>query len=448
LNQIFPSFGIILILYSFLFFNFTKKFHPSIITLIPIIGVLLIIWFSKKGELITEILSTKIFVFLGLISYSLYLWHYPIFAFLRYIEVFNNNILIKLLAILLTVSVSILSYYLIERPFRNKKIIKKNILVAYILISAIILLSYHFYILKTEGIKNRFPNIISEPLTINLNEHKFNRVSGSQNNLLLIGDSHADALEFYLNNELAKLSYNFYKKNSSFYLQNFNNIIKKNSTFEEIYLVNNEKINKFLQEEKNLIVVWHQRWSIKLLEELFDNKEGHTEYQNENDRFAPNYYQPINIKTETLEERQKYIIDGIKLSAKNILKNGNVLIIVYPVPEMGFNVARSLIKKNTLFYLFKEKIEIPILSGNYDVYKDRNKIIFNTLDSIQGPDIYRVYPHKYFCNTIIVNRCVANNQQHLFYYDDDHLSFEGSKYIVNAIMKIIQELEVNKKINK
>ena len=448
LNKICPGIGIILIFFSLLFFDFTKIFHPSVITLIPLTGVSLIIWFSKKGELITEILSSKIFVFFGIISYSLYLWHYPIFAFLRYIDAFDKSAQIKLLAIFLTIILSILSYYFIEKPFRKKSIVTTRTLTTYSLVSVIILLSYSFYTLKTEGIKNRLPNIISEKLTENVPENKLNKVKGNLNNIFLIGDSHSDSLKYHLNKELTKKSYNFYKQDTLLYLNNFNQINRKNNTIVKDYVENNEKIQKFLQEHKNLIVVWHQRWSPRLLEELFDNMEGHSEYMNEQDRWVDFYFQPTNIKTETLEQRQKYITESIKLSAKNILQNQHILILVYPVPEIGFHVPKLVIQNKAFFYLLNNKIEIPILSVSYDVFKNRNKIIFETLDSIKGPNVYRVFPHKSFCNTVIINRCVTNNKEHLFYYDDDHLSLEGSKYIVNDIMKAIQQIEVNKKISR
>lgn len=120
LNLTLPSVGLFLIGHSILFFN-NKMFHPSFYTLFPIIGVCLIIWFANKDELITKILSTKLFVGIGLISYSLYLWHYPIFAFDRITEFAQGNLFKKLLLGIIIVILSILSYYFIEQPARNNK---------------------------------------------------------------------------------------------------------------------------------------------------------------------------------------------------------------------------------------------------------------------------------------------------------------------------------------
>ena len=83
ISEIFCFVGLFLILYSVLFLFQDGMRHPSFLTLIPIIGTCSIIFFSHKNLILTNILSNKIFVGTGLISYSLYLWHYPIFVFSR-----------------------------------------------------------------------------------------------------------------------------------------------------------------------------------------------------------------------------------------------------------------------------------------------------------------------------------------------------------------------------
>ena len=74
--------GLIAVLYSIFAFNEETPF-PSVFTLVPVIGSVLIILYADNRTITAKILSTKILVGIGLISYSLYLWHQPIFAFAR-----------------------------------------------------------------------------------------------------------------------------------------------------------------------------------------------------------------------------------------------------------------------------------------------------------------------------------------------------------------------------
>jgi peptidoglycan/LPS O-acetylase OafA/YrhL len=431
LNKVCPGFGITLIIYSFLFFNFNKIFHPGFITLLPIIGVGLIIWFAKKGELITEIISSKILIFFGLISYSLYLWHYPIFAYLRYLYLFDSNI-IKILSILFTIILSLSTFFLIEKPFRNKNIISCKTLIICILSAITILVASDFYILEKKGLKNRFANIIhnTNRSYINFSAPNLKKKSG---NIALIGDSHAQMLSEGLNKKLEN-KYSLVELSTYLYVNDFKKVHRKKGTLiqqeNDDFIKDNKKIENFIENNKNLIVILTQSWSFKILESFKDGSP------------TTEYLEPINVKTSSEKERQEYLANGLKITINNILKQGHAVILIYQTPELNFD-AQRLINRNLLFS-FKNNNTIPILTLNYDDYIKRNKLIFEILDSIKGPKVYRVYPDKYFCNTVILNKCVVNNKKHLFYYDDNHLSLEGSKYVVNDIIGIIKKIEIKK----
>ena len=189
LNLVLPFIGLILIGHSIIFFN-DEMYHPSFYTLSSIIGVCLIIWFSNKKEIITKILSTKLFVGIGLISYSLYLWHYPIFVFATKLNISDGNIFIKLLMGVFVLILSILSYYLIEKPFRGTKIKFKKIFV-FLFLKFLLVLSISVY----------FLNLNFQPfLTKYSDEHKnfelnydYNSFSDKKN-VFIIGNSYADNL--------------------------------------------------------------------------------------------------------------------------------------------------------------------------------------------------------------------------------------------------------------
>jgi len=130
-------FGLCLVVYSILFFDANTP-HPSFYTLFPIAGVALIIRFASKDDLVGKVLGAKPFVWVGLISYSAYLWHFPIFAFSR-IEQGSLSNFDKFELIIGTAVMSVIGYFLIEKPFR-RKINSKHFFLALSLVSAFLIL--------------------------------------------------------------------------------------------------------------------------------------------------------------------------------------------------------------------------------------------------------------------------------------------------------------------
>ncbi|MDC0992885.1 acyltransferase [Alphaproteobacteria bacterium] len=95
----------------------------------PVFGAVLLVLYAEKETLVAKFLSTKVFVSLGLVSYSAYLWHQPVFAFFR---IYTNQIslhwLLALVLIIITFLLSYVSWRFVEAPFRNRNLINKCLL--------------------------------------------------------------------------------------------------------------------------------------------------------------------------------------------------------------------------------------------------------------------------------------------------------------------------------
>ena len=134
----------------------------------------------------------NLFVGTGLISYSLYLWHYPIFAFYR-IKNFTPSEFDKIELIFLTFVLSIISYFFVERPFRNKKFNFKKII--YILgFAFFIILSLNFTVIFNTGYETRF-SFSNKPYYIKSKEfevgYNYDDYSNKKN-VLIVGNSHGE----------------------------------------------------------------------------------------------------------------------------------------------------------------------------------------------------------------------------------------------------------------
>jgi peptidoglycan/LPS O-acetylase OafA/YrhL len=134
-----------LIIAPMFYLNESSTF-PGFNTLPPLLGTVLFILFSHK-TVVSNLLSTPLMVFFGLISYPLYLYHQPIISYIYFFNILNskNSLFIFFFTLLVSVPFSWLTYRYIETPIR--KITRdKNSLSRKITFYLIIILSFFLYL--------------------------------------------------------------------------------------------------------------------------------------------------------------------------------------------------------------------------------------------------------------------------------------------------------------
>lgn len=125
LSDVLAFAGLLLVLISIFTYDETIK-SPGYFLLAPTLGAVLIIMFCRSGSIVYKLLANKIAVFLGLISYSLYLWHQPVFAFFRAYSR-QQPIPMEFLSLVpLIFLLSVLTWRFIEAPFRSGSFIRRN----------------------------------------------------------------------------------------------------------------------------------------------------------------------------------------------------------------------------------------------------------------------------------------------------------------------------------
>ncbi len=151
--RILPGIGLVMLTVP-LFIPGLLAEHPGFVTMPTVIGTSLIILFADPREIVTRLLSSKPFVAIGLISYSLYLWHYPIFAFGRLLDP-TPEILDRFVWLFLAGVFATLSYWVVERPFRNAEQIPVRPLITIGTISTALVMVFSAGMLMLQGYPDR-----------------------------------------------------------------------------------------------------------------------------------------------------------------------------------------------------------------------------------------------------------------------------------------------------
>lgn len=384
--------GVMLILYSVLAFNKATPF-PGLYALIPTLGAVFIIVFATHQTVVGKFIGNKVFVGIGLISYSAYLWHQPLFAFARHKSLSNPSDIVFLVLSAVTFILAYFSWKFIEVPFRKNGTIKRKQIFSFIFFFTLFFVFIGYIGDLRNGFENRFNRVLSgdighrefhkyidekyfncEPKSIAkkaLSWDGFLRCKQSKQGtpeIILLGDSHAEHLFLGLAEHIPNKNIAFYILGEKPYVE-----IKD---FKHIY----DEI-------------------------LHNNKPQHI-------ILTMNFIGRLDLQGSGL-------YDGFSRTIESLIKSGKSVTLLGDVPV--FNQDPSL-----CVYFFSGRSSISCTLTLEDV--DRQRSIYDHILRSLGKDFGLTYLpiDKSLCEG---NVCAMSKGKTILYRDSNHLNIIGSKFV-------------------
>lgn len=135
---------------------------PGYNALLPVLGSALLLGLgarpSETPTLATRILSLRLFVWIGLISYSLYLWHWPVIVLTKYVTLGQMTAPIMVVVFVSCLMLAWASWRFVERPFRNKSVKGSTIFAFSAFVTATASVAGGVLV-SMEGVRSRFPEV-------------------------------------------------------------------------------------------------------------------------------------------------------------------------------------------------------------------------------------------------------------------------------------------------
>lgn len=448
-SNVLSAIGLAAIIVSIFAFDESIPF-PSIYALLPVVGVVLLLFYAEKRTFVAKLLSTKLFVGVGLISYSVYLWHQPLFAFAKIRSTERPSTHEIYLLVLFSFLLAIATWKFVEQPFR--RIRSHKIIFSFSVFGISAFVFFGMIGVKANGKINAHitqpPNLVWNSLGEKISEVglvcdwdkvldpteswlrgcSFGKQDG-QRNLVLLGDSHSQAISYQLKSFADKFGFKVFW----FRIEGCEPVpyvrMSRNSSIADCDI----KFEKLLTHIKALKadVVLLNRWTFRLypiegvkLDMPYRGSEGGVENEGyrefdvyKNGRF----FRDKESKTQAVET----FIRKIAVSSARVF-------LIYPVPETAIDVSKKNWKYWNAHNEVLSRIDIP-----YTEYTDRNAFINGIFDRMKISNLIKIKTDMLFCNRTVVGRCDVQVDGIPLYFDNDHLSDEGAKLVVDAVAERI-----------
>ena len=435
-NNALSLIGLAAIVFAIFAYDETTPF-PSVYALVPIVGVVLLVLYASKETLVAKLLSTKAFVGIGLISYSAYLWHQPLFAFTRIRLIEEPSLALMGLLSVASLVLSVFSWRYIENVFRDKALVGRKQMVGLSLSAFIGFVAFGAAGLLDNGFERRisldlaahldqankrFDEDDCQPID-NLPGHPYPQCTNyfieDSASVMLLGDSHLGSIDKLIQQRLYDLGIGSYSVayGGCVPIQGLYRVDEDSRHRCNEY---NQSMLAYARATSIHTIILVARFSLYLNGDRYDNGEGGVE--SGKPAFVDTIGEPRSDSYWNDEARIERVSRQYFDELTSLSEEFNV-IIFEPTPEVGWNVPTHFTK----LILWGDNSKI---THNFEVFRQRIQWFEEILTKISNPNFYRFKVSDTLCDEN-TNRCVAADDRGLFYRDSDHLSILGASLVVD-----------------
>ena len=416
---------------------------PGRYALLPVVGTTFIILFAASGEPVGRLLSVRVLVGIGLVSYSAYLWHQPLFALnrMRTLEAMSPTAAWVLIG--LTFLLATLSLHYIESPFRNRKGLSRRQITRLALSASVLCIVTGGVGIEMDGAPQRLSDFDRQLYHVSKEGNptggacsSFNPARGIPVNdcvpegdfdlrILIIGDSHTNAPAHALMRMQHETGIGVTQLSRSACMS----VPGLSRTGREDQCSKHSQIiDEFIRnDDRHEVVIFIVRWTLNVEGDRFDNGEGGVEYGD----FGA--IRPIGDESSGEARRRRGVASAVANQVNNYLSMGKRVVLVYPIPEVGWHVPYRMMRSQ------HHAFPAAFSSTAFDVFLARNAAAIEMLDAIdEHSNLVRFRPHQALCDTQVKNRCISHVQGTPLYKDDHHLSRTGGRLMAELLLPLIR----------
>lgn len=447
--QVLSGFGLAMIVYSVVAYDEHTPFS-GISMLLPVAATCILLAFATTETFVGRFLSQRWLVAVGLVSYSAYLWHQPLFAFARLRSITTPSPYLFGFLCLVVGILAYLSWRYVEMPFRNRRRFARTEIFTFATVAAIVGITLgltgsltgighlrfaneEVAAIEPKGSKEsdcEWQTPLSEFPKIQICNFGF---KDSNAPIVLWGDSHADALLAAADESFKAIGSAGFRIRNDYCSAIVGVYNSRGYSLPKAGLCERSQaaLLDLLRNLKPRAVIISIRWTFRLfpvegrIEELgFNNGEGGQENETYRTYSVPD-------SSGRLVTGSQAKSSAIEKFIANFTTLGAPVLIQYPVPEVGQNVPNLNFK-----HLISTGSIPPIISTSARRFNERNAFVIGVLDSIvEEPAVLAIKVSEVLCDSYVADRCVAQINGVPLYFDDDHLSKEGAKLVIAEILK-------------